>query len=84
MRWSAAITEQIMGPQAIFGHLRDLGEHAAFRRDDDLAVAARYGLAYAIVLSTPDEEHLVRVPEDVITPNVPNERSTIRKRHLEL
>ena len=63
---------------------RDLGEDLPIRRDDHLGVAAGQRLAEPKGLTARDEEHLVRVGDDVFAANVPDEQTAVGQTDLEV
>ena len=60
-----------------------LGEHSRMWRDNQLSVRTREGLAETVRLAGRYEEHLIGVPHDFITPDVPDEQSLVRNTDLE-
>ncbi len=84
VRASASTTEQRVDRKRPSARVSELGEDTEIRRDDQLRVIAREWLAQIVALAARDEQHLVRVANDLVIADMPHEQTTIGQTDLEI
>src|SRR4030095_16376653 len=70
--------------QRLVVDMRDLRQHLAIGRDDQLRVAVTERPAYPVWFPTPHEHHLVRITNHVLPTDVPHKESAVRETDLEV